>query len=89
MFLELQSCFKNMAIGCVLFSSEVIVAAEESHKDCLIWLEQFEVGGETREMPCKHRSCLLCLFVMPLEEEEEEDRIFNMLWTINKKEREY
>ncbi|KAK7833210.1 E3 ubiquitin-protein ligase SIRP1-like [Quercus suber] len=64
----------------------VTVTAEES-QDCSIYLEQFEVGSEAREMPCKHkfhsaciqnwlrvrRSCPLCRFAMPLEEEEEEE----------------
>ena len=65
----------------------VTVTAEES-QDCSICLEQFEVGSEAREMPCKHRfhsactenwlrvrrSCPLCRFAMPLEEEEEDGR---------------
>lgn len=64
----------------------VTVTAEESDKACSICLEEFEVGGEAREMPCKHKFhsgciekwlqvkglCPLCRFVMPLEEEEEE-----------------
>ena len=63
----------------------VPVTAEESDKACSICLEEFEVGGEAREMPCKHKfhsSCIenwlrvkglcpLCRFVMPMEEEEE------------------
>ncbi|KAF3976046.1 hypothetical protein CMV_000731 [Castanea mollissima] len=65
----------------------VTVTTEESDKACSICLEEFEVGGEAREMPCKHKFhsgciekwlqvkglCPLCRFVMPLEEEEEEE----------------
>ena len=66
----------------------VTVTAEESDKACSICLEEFEVGGEVREMPCKHKFhsgcienwlrvkglCPLCRFVMPMEEDEEEGR---------------
>ncbi|KAK7818287.1 e3 ubiquitin-protein ligase rduf1 [Quercus suber] len=55
------------------------VTAEES-QDCSICLEQFEVGSEAREMPCKHKFHSACIQnwlrvrrSCPLEEEEEED----------------
>ncbi|KAM0987198.1 hypothetical protein ACFX2G_011532 [Malus domestica] len=52
--------------------------------ECSICLEQFEVDGVAKEMPCKHRfhgdcierwlklrgSCPVCRFTMPVEEEE-------------------
>lgn len=57
----------------------------ESGRECPICLEQFEVDGDAKEMPCKHLfhgdcvnkwlkihgSCPVCRFTMPAEEEEE------------------
>lgn len=59
------------------------VVVTEEGTDCSICLEDYEVGGEAREMPCKHRfhsgciekwlgihgSCPICRFLMPVEEE--------------------
>uniref|UniRef100_A0A2N9EDW3 RING-type E3 ubiquitin transferase n=1 Tax=Fagus sylvatica TaxID=28930 RepID=A0A2N9EDW3_FAGSY len=64
---------------------KLVVTAGEYGKECSICLEGFEVGGEAREMPCKHwfhsgcienwlrvrGSCPLCRFVMPVEEGRE------------------
>ncbi|KAK7820479.1 uncharacterized protein LOC111999263 [Quercus suber] len=74
--------------GAIEAMPRVTVTAEESDKACSICLEEFEVGGEAREMPCKHKFhsdcienwlrvkglCPLCRFVMPMEEDEEEGR---------------
>jgi hypothetical protein len=61
----------------------VAVTKEEVvEKDCAICLDGYEVGGEAREMPCKHSfhsgcierwlglhgSCPVCRFAMPVEE---------------------
>jgi hypothetical protein len=61
----------------------VAVTKEEVvEKDCAICLDGYDVGGEAREMPCKHRfhsgcierwlrlhgSCPVCRFAMPVEE---------------------
>ncbi|KAK9935140.1 hypothetical protein M0R45_022252 [Rubus argutus] len=57
----------------------------ESGRECPICLEQFEVDGDAKEMPCKHLfhgdcvdkwlkihgSCPVCRFTMPAEDEEE------------------
>lgn len=61
------------------------VKIAESGRECPICLEQFEVDGDAKEMPCKHLfhgdcvdkwlkihgSCPVCRFTMPAEEEEE------------------
>ncbi|KAE8735823.1 putative Ribosomal protein L34e superfamily protein [Hibiscus syriacus] len=57
------------------------IKVRESGRDCSICLEEFEVDGEGREMPCKHvfhsgciekwlqihGSCPVCRFLMPAE----------------------
>ncbi|KAI9124384.1 hypothetical protein K1719_004306 [Acacia pycnantha] len=59
------------------------VVVTDEGTDCSICLETYEVGGEAREMPCKHKfhsgciekwlglhgSCPICRYAMPKEEE--------------------
>ncbi|XP_058096434.1 E3 ubiquitin-protein ligase MPSR1-like [Magnolia sinica] len=61
------------------------VEISKEGEECAICLEGMEVGGEAKEMPCKHRyhwnciekwlrlhgSCPVCRYKMPVEEEEE------------------
>ncbi|XP_058775345.1 E3 ubiquitin-protein ligase MPSR1-like [Vicia villosa] len=58
---------------------------ESDNGECVVCLEQFEVNGVIKEMPCKHRfhgdciekwlrihgSCPVCRFQMPIDEREE------------------
>ncbi|KAG2707153.1 hypothetical protein I3760_05G135200 [Carya illinoinensis] len=60
------------------------VEAGEDGGECAICLDEWEVGGVAKEMPCKHRfhgncierwlgmhgSCPVCRYKMPVEEEE-------------------
>ncbi|XP_061991338.1 E3 ubiquitin-protein ligase MPSR1-like [Rosa rugosa] len=64
------------------------VTVAESGRECPICLDQFEVGGEAKEMPCSHLfhgdcvekwlkvhgTCPVCRFTMPADEEEEPDK---------------
>ncbi|KAF8399486.1 hypothetical protein HHK36_015352 [Tetracentron sinense] len=63
---------------------KVEITEEEGDGDCAICLEDWEIGGEARVMPCKHRyhtnciekwleihgSCPVCRFKMPVDEDE-------------------
>nr|DAD34894.1 TPA_asm: hypothetical protein HUJ06_005534 [Nelumbo nucifera] len=63
---------------------KVEITEEEGDGECAICLEGWEIGGEAREMPCKHKyhssciekwlglhgSCPICRFKMPVDEEE-------------------
>lgn len=60
-----------------------VVKVNEEGLECSICLADFDVGGEAKEMPCKHRyhadciekwlgirgSCPMCRFSMPAEEQ--------------------
>jgi hypothetical protein len=60
------------------------VEVNEGGGECVICLDELEVGGVAKEMPCKHRfhtnciekwlgihgSCPVCRYTMPVEEEE-------------------
>jgi hypothetical protein len=60
------------------------VEVDEGGGECVICLDELEVGGVAKEMPCKHRfhtnciekwlgihgSCPVCRYTMPVEEEE-------------------
>ncbi|KAL5722836.1 RING-type E3 ubiquitin transferase [Ranunculus cassubicifolius] len=60
----------------------VVITEEHKEKECSICLDGWEIGGEAREMPCKHLyhgkciekwlgmhgSCPLCRYKMPLDE---------------------
>ncbi|XP_043703541.1 E3 ubiquitin-protein ligase MPSR1-like [Telopea speciosissima] len=62
----------------------VEITLEDLDKECSICLDGWEIGGEAKEMPCKHRhhagciekwlrmhgSCPVCRFEMPNDEEE-------------------
>ncbi|KAF2313619.1 hypothetical protein GH714_012431 [Hevea brasiliensis] len=64
-----------------------ITVTEDCVKDCAICLDEMSVGGVIREMPCKHgfhsgciekwlglhRSCPVCRFMMPTEDDGTED----------------
>ncbi|PRQ40773.1 putative aminoacyltransferase, E1 ubiquitin-activating enzyme [Rosa chinensis] len=64
------------------------VTVAESGRECPICLDQFEVGGEAKEMPCSHLfhgdcvekwlkvhgTCPVCRFTMPADEEEEPEK---------------
>ncbi|XP_057469752.1 E3 ubiquitin-protein ligase MPSR1-like [Actinidia eriantha] len=55
--------------------------------ECAICLGEYEIGGEAKEMPCKHRfhsgciekwlgihgSCPICRYKMPVEEDDQEE----------------
>ncbi|KAJ4960698.1 hypothetical protein NE237_020608 [Protea cynaroides] len=63
---------------------KVEITQEDLDQECSICLDGWEIGGEAREMPCKHRfhsscieewlgmhgSCPLCRFKMPTDEED-------------------
>ncbi|KAF5182711.1 E3 ubiquitin-protein ligase mpsr1 [Thalictrum thalictroides] len=64
---------------------KIIITEEDEEKECSICLDGWEIGGEAREMPCKHRyhsnciekwlgihgNCPVCRYKMPVDEEEE------------------
>ncbi|XP_059670350.1 E3 ubiquitin-protein ligase MPSR1-like [Cornus florida] len=64
----------------------VNITEGEGGSQCAICLAEYEVGGEAKEMPCKHRyhsgciekwlgihgSCPVCRYKMPVEEEEDD-----------------
>ncbi|XP_057948669.1 E3 ubiquitin-protein ligase MPSR1-like [Malania oleifera] len=60
------------------------VEVAEADAECVICLEEWEIGGKAKEMPCKHRfhancigkwlqihgSCPVCRYKMPVDEED-------------------
>ncbi|CAI8587912.1 unnamed protein product [Vicia faba] len=62
---------------------------ESDHRECVVCLEEFEVGGVIREIPCEHRfycdciekwlgihgSCPVCRYQMPADEKDEGKKI--------------
>ncbi|XP_028779601.1 E3 ubiquitin-protein ligase MPSR1-like [Neltuma alba] len=88
---DLQSVLQGLSVkpGVLPASKDSIqamprVVVTEEGTDCSICLEAYEVGGEAREMPCKHKfhsgciekwlgihgSCPICRYAMPAEEED-------------------
>lgn len=61
----------------------------ETEEDCVICLEEWEIGGKAKQMPCKHRfhgeciekwlnihgSCPVCRYKMPVEKYFEKSKI--------------
>ncbi|CAA2974286.1 E3 ubiquitin- ligase RING1-like [Olea europaea subsp. europaea] len=64
-----------------------VVKTTELGSECPICLTEFEVNGDVKEMPCKHKfhsgcidkwlrvngSCPVCRYIMPVEEKKETD----------------
>ena len=64
---------------------KVEIVEGEEDRECVVCLEEFEVGGVVKEMPCKHwfhgncidkwlrihGSCPVCRYQMPIHEEQE------------------
>ncbi|CAK8536728.1 unnamed protein product [Lathyrus sativus] len=92
LFQELESTRKKGQPPASKESIEAMkrVEIEESdHGECVVCLEEFEVGGVVREMPCEHRfhgdciekwlgihgSCPVCRYQMPGGEKDEGEKI--------------
>ncbi|KAI5437420.1 hypothetical protein KIW84_023510 [Lathyrus oleraceus] len=92
LFQELESTRKKGQPPASKESIEAMkrVEIEESdHGECVVCLEEFEVGGVVREMPCEHRfhgtciekwlgihgSCPVCRYQMPVDEKDEGKKI--------------
>ncbi|CAK8536724.1 unnamed protein product [Lathyrus sativus] len=92
LFQELESTRKKGQPPASKESIEAMkrVEIEESDdRECVVCLEEFEVGGVVREMPCEHRfhgdciekwlgihgSCPVCRYQMPVDEKVEEKKI--------------
>ncbi|XP_047312318.1 E3 ubiquitin-protein ligase MPSR1-like [Impatiens glandulifera] len=96
-YLNLETLFSQMmlpksgplpASKASIDAMPVVEVTEESLEECPICLSEYEIGGELKEMPCKHRfhmgciekwlgmngSCPVCRYSMPVETKEEEER---------------
>ncbi|XP_058772465.1 E3 ubiquitin-protein ligase MPSR1-like [Vicia villosa] len=88
LFHELERTTKNSQPPASKESIEGMKRVEIEESDggeCVVCLEEFEVGGVVREMPCEHRfhgdciekwlgihgSCPVCRYQMPVDEKEE------------------
>ncbi|KAK9116713.1 hypothetical protein Sjap_015660 [Stephania japonica] len=72
----------------------IAITGDDLVEECSICLDGWEIGGEAREMPCKHRfhsnciekwlgihgSCPVCRFEMPADEGEPKKRPSSEIW---------
>lgn len=82
--------------GSVATMPRIAVTEEERGRECAICLEEFEVGCEAQEMPCKHHfhsgcmekwlgmqgTCPVHRFLMPVGEQGSEKSLMNQ-WAVS------